>query len=118
VSPSLDRVGEPPFFGAMDSGASVLARVSPGLAARRPAGGRDESALLVPRRVGSSPFGRISSHQPVDGVPPPPPKMGSRHSGNVGHLGQGHAEHSRRVEDGGIGDCQAVAGRIDEGSGQ
>ena len=69
---------------------------------------RSDSALVC----------HTSGHQPVDGVSPLPPKMASRYSGEVGDLGQRHAEHSRRVEDGGIGDCQAVPGRIDEGSGQ
>ena len=44
--------------------------------------------------------------------------MSGGEPGNVGDLGQGHAEHPRGVEDGGVGDCQAVPGRIDEGSGQ
>ena len=39
-------------------------------------------------------------------------------SGELGHLGQGHAEDSRRVEHSGVGDLEAVAGRLGQGSGQ
>ena len=81
------------------------------------AGKPDESVLLVPGLIGSSPVGRISSHQPIDGDPTPAAEMTGRESGEFGYFGQGHAEDSRRVEHSGVGDHEAVSGRLGESSG-
>jgi len=111
-------VGFPPSFRGRGSSASVLGKGSIIRDAYSPESEPDASSLLVPCRADPGLFCHTSGHQPVDGVSPLPPKMTGGHSGELGHLGQGHAEHPRRVEDGGIGDCQAVADRIDDGSGQ
>jgi hypothetical protein len=59
----------------------------------------------------------MSGDQPIDGGLAPAPEMTGRESGELGHLGHGHAEDSRRVEHSGVGDHEAMSGRLGESSG-
>jgi len=115
VSSSSGRVVLPPS--CRGRGVSVRDQGPLSRAAWVAAGKPDESALLVPGLIGSSPVGRMSSHQAIDGDPAPAAEITGGESGELGHIGQGHAEDSCRVEHSGVGDHEAVSGRLGESSG-